>query len=396
MARILCAWEFGGDLGHVRRLLPIARELRRLGHEAAFVFRDLAPLGAHADEGFEWFQAPLVRLPPLQNASPLSPTDVLLNLGYADAAALTGALLGWRGLCALWQPDLVVADYAPAALLAARLRGVPTVTIGSGFSLPPPGAPLAAYRDWHRVEPEVLRRLDERLLATVSKAFQNVHAASPPSAARELFAGEVNLLCNFPDLDPFGPREGVEYLGPAADASLGREVAWNTDARPRIVAYLKPRDARFVALVAALRQVAGEALVAAPGLTDAQARELSSDRVRVFAEALNLDALGSADLCISHAGPGVASRAILAGVPLALLPMQLEQFLVARRLRSAGAADFIAPDDPPPDFAAWLGAIAQRAELREGARALARAHQGYDFEHAAARAAQRIARALPA
>jgi UDP:flavonoid glycosyltransferase YjiC (YdhE family) len=396
MARILCAWEFGGDLGHVRRLLPIARELRRLGHEAAFVFRDHAPLGAHADEGFEWFQAPLVRLPPTQNTSPLSPTDVLLNLGYADAAALTGALLGWRALCALWQPDLIVADYAPGALLAARMRGVPTATIGSGFSLPLPGAPLAAYRDWHRVEPGVPRRLDDHLLATVSKAFQNVHAAPPPGAARELFAGDVNLVCTFPDLDPFGPREGVEYLGPIADASAAREVAWNTDARPRIFAYLKPRDARFVPLVTALRQVAGEALVAAPGLTDAQARELSSDRVRVFSEALNLDALGSADLCISHAGPGVASRAILAGVPLALLPMQLEQFLVARRLRSAGAADFISPDDPPPDFAAWLGAIAQRADLREGARALGRAHQGYDFAHAAERAAQRIAQAVTA
>ena len=396
MARILCAWEFGGDLGHVRRLLPIARELRRLGHEAAFVFRDLAPLGAHADEGFEWFQAPLMRLPATQNLSPLSPSDVLLNLGYADAPGISGALLGWRALCVLWQPDLVVADYAPGALLAAHMRGVPTTVIGSGFSLPPPGAPLAGYRDWNPVEPGVLRRLDERLLATVSKAFQNVGAASPPSAARELFAGDVNLVCNSPDLDPFGPREGVEYLGPIADASSGREVAWNTDARPRIFAYLKPRDARFVPLVTALRQVAGEALVAAPGLTDAQARELSSDRVRVFAEALNLDALGSADLCVSHAGPGVASRAILAGVPLALLPMQLEQFLVARRLRSAGAADFISPDDPPPDFATWLTAIARRAELREGARALGRAHQGHDFEHAAARAAQRIAQALPA
>src|SRR5258706_11647230 len=397
MARILFAWEFGGDLGHVRRLLPIARELRRLGHEAAFVFRDLALLGAHAGEGFEWFQAPLLRLPPLQSASPLSPSDVLLNLGFADAAGITGALFGWRGLFALWQPDLVVADYAPGGLLAARMCVVPTAAVGSGFSLPPTGAPLAAYRDWIRVEPEVLQRLDGRLLATVSKAFQNVHAASPPGAARELFAGDVNLVCSFPELDPFGPREGVEYLGPIADAISGREVAWNTQERPRIFAYLKPRDARFVPLVTALREVAGEALVAAPGLTDAQARELSTDRVRVFAEALNLDAaLGSSDLCISHAGPGVASRAILAGVPLALLPMPLEQFLVARRLRSAGAAHFISPHGPPPDFPAWLPALAQRARPRAGAPPLRRRPQGYDFGHAAARAAQRIAQALPA
>ena len=67
MARILCAWEFGEDLGHVRRLVPIARELRRLGHEAAFVVRDLAPRGVHGLERFEWFQAPLFRPPPTQD-----------------------------------------------------------------------------------------------------------------------------------------------------------------------------------------------------------------------------------------------------------------------------------------------------------------------------------------
>ena len=102
MARILCAWEFGGDLGHVRRLLPIARELRRLGHEAAFAFRDLAPLGAHAAEGFEWFQAPLTRPPPAQNPAPLSPSDVLLNLGYDDAAGLAGALSVAHAAFASW------------------------------------------------------------------------------------------------------------------------------------------------------------------------------------------------------------------------------------------------------------------------------------------------------
>jgi UDP:flavonoid glycosyltransferase YjiC (YdhE family) len=396
MARILCAWEFGGDLGHIRRLLPIARELRRLGHEAAFVFLDLARLGPYAAEGFEWFQAPHMRLPPKQNPSPLSPSDVLLNLGYADAAGLAGALMGWRSLFGLWQPDLVVCDYAPGALLAARMRATPTVAVGNGFSLPPPAAPLEAYRPWNPVEANVLQRLDEKLLATVAKAFEMLRAGSPPRAAHELFAGDSHLLCNFAELDPFGPREGVEYSGPLADSVSGRDVAWKAEEHPRIFAYLKPRDPRFAAIVAALRKIAGEALVAAPGLTDAQAAELSSDRVRVLPDALKLDGiLDSADLCISHAGPGFAARSLLAGVPLALVPMQLEQFRIARRLEAAGAAAMISPDDPPPDFATWLTDIAARSDLREGARALGHAHRGYDFDQAAARAAQRIAAALP-
>lgn len=397
MARILCAWEFGGDLGHVGRLLPIARELRRLGHEAAFVFKDLAPLAAHANEGFAWFQAPLLRPPEQQNLAPLSPSDVLLNLGFADAAGIAGALLGWRSLLTLWQPALIVADYAPGALLAARMRGIPAATVGNGFSLPPAGAPLAAYRDWLRTEPGVLQRFDERLLASVAKAFASFNGAVAPRAAHDLFAGDLQLVCNFADLDPFGPRAGVEYAGPLADMSSGRRVEWNGTAHPRVFAYLKPRDARFLALVDALRAVAGEAIVAAPGLTEAQAAELSRDRVRVFAETVHLDAvLETADLCVSHAGPGLIARAIVAGVPLALLPMQLEQYLIARRVKAASAAEMVSPDDPQPEFRTWLGSILAREELRAGARALSAAHRGYDFAHAAERAARRIAQALPA
>ena len=56
----------------------------------------------------------------------------------------------------------------------------------------------------------------------------------------------------------------------------------------------------------------------------------------------------------------------------------------------------VSPDDPQPDFTAWLAAIAARVDLRDGARAVSARHRGYDFGHAAARAAQRIVQALPA
>src|SRR5258708_34698937 len=176
-----------------------------------------------------------------------------------------------------------------------------------------------------------------------------VRAPAPPRAARELFAGDSHLLCNFAEIDPFGPRADVEYLGPLADSTSGLEVAWQTRDRPRILAYLKPRDPRFAELVAALRKVAGEALVAAPGLADPEAEELSSNRVRVFSQPLRLDGvLEAADLCLAHGGAGLTARCVVAGVPLALLPMQLEQDLIARRLKAAGAAEMLSPDDPPP------------------------------------------------
>jgi UDP:flavonoid glycosyltransferase YjiC (YdhE family) len=58
--RVLLAWEFGGDLGHVRRSLAIARRLRERGHEPLLAFSDTTPLAAAGDHGISWVQAPLL------------------------------------------------------------------------------------------------------------------------------------------------------------------------------------------------------------------------------------------------------------------------------------------------------------------------------------------------
>ena len=140
-------------------------------------------------------------------------------------------------------------------------------------------------------------------------------------------------------ISPISIRSGRAKASSTWDRSrrLPRtRLPWQTEA-PRGSSPTSSRAARFTAILAAVREVAGEALVAAPGLTEAQAAELSSDRMRVFAGALNLDGiLAAADLCVSHAGNGLAARALMAGVPLALLPMQLEQYLIARPSRRRG------------------------------------------------------------
>ena len=71
MARVLCAWELGLGLGHVGRLIPIARELRGLGHEVVMVLRDSAYLDLVRADGFDTLAAPLLRQPrEVDNASP--------------------------------------------------------------------------------------------------------------------------------------------------------------------------------------------------------------------------------------------------------------------------------------------------------------------------------------
>ena len=120
MARVLCAWELGSGLGHISRLIPIARELRGMGHEVVMALRDSVYMDLARSAGFEVLAAPLLRGPKVPNPSPLNLSDILLNLGYDDARGLHGALAGWRtrfiGLLGpVDRRDSLLADLEPAA-----------------------------------------------------------------------------------------------------------------------------------------------------------------------------------------------------------------------------------------------------------------------------------------
>jgi len=357
MSRFLVAWEFGEDLGHVRRILPLGRALRERGHEVAFAFRDATRLAAPARESFAAWAAPVLRRPPAFDPAPRNAADVLLNLGFRDVASLRGVQRAWDALLEVVRPDAVIGDYAPNAMIAASRHALPRATVGSGFALPPARDPLPAIRPGERADEAVLRGLDDALTASVSAAV----GKTPQITLEHIFRGDANLLATWPELDPLGPRD-ADYLGPMGGTEGGMETAWNGAGAPRVLAYLKPRDTRFAAVLAALEASGAQAIVAAPGMHEQDAKDRSSARVRIFPCTLRLPPLlREADLCVGHGGPGFAADALRAGVPLLLLPMHLEQELVARRLAQAGLAVLQLSRAPEELAAALAGALDDEA-----------------------------------
>lgn len=76
---------------------------------------------------------------------------------------------------------------------------------------------------------------------------------------------------------------------------------------------------------------------------------------------------------------------------MALLPLQLEQFLIAKRLVEGGGAAMVSPEEAAPDFAEWFATLLDRAGAGEAAARRAEAHRGHSFAAATKRAAERIA-----
>jgi len=396
VARVLCAWEYGGDLGHVQRLTALAVALRDAGHESALALSNLQHAGATA-RGFRCYAAPLTAGVDRPDLQPASLARVLLDLGFHDAVGIEAPIRAWLSLFELEKPDVIVADYAPVALLAARVAGLPAVTIGSGFSSPPGVHPLPALRPWAAIPEGKLVEDDAALVASANKALTAL-GAQPLAQSSHLFSARDDILCTFEELDPFGPRQDVEYLGPLDDSMPGDEVTWSGDRRARIFAYLKPHYPGFVPILSALEAAAGQAIVVAPGLIATQAQALSKPNVLVLPRAVTLaPLLADCDLCLGHAGLGLTSKALVAGVPTAMLPIQLEQFLIARRVEDLGVSAYLRPlppDQPFPDLAPWISELVRDDERRSKAKLLRERFARYSPRAAAARAAARVSAVL--
>jgi UDP:flavonoid glycosyltransferase YjiC (YdhE family) len=90
----------------------------------------------------------------------------------------------------------------------------------------------------------------------------------------------------------------------------------------------------------------------------------------------------------------MTAQALLAGKPVLLLPTQLEQFLIMRRLVRFGAGLGIAPEVPNADYAAALAALEADRGYAEKALDFARRYAGHSRGAALATMVARIEAAL--
>lgn len=375
MSHIHLCWELGGGLGHAGRLKMLAQVLLARGHHVTVSLRDLMQSHALlADLDVPKLQAPVwlhdaVGLPPSGNLA-----EILFNCGYLEPSALRGMVAGWRDLYTVLRPDLVVGDFAPTALLAARGMGLRCAAIGNGFYTPPAGQPLPAWRD---APAGRLARSEARMLASANAVLAE-YGAPPYAHAAQAFLGDLSLLCTWPELDHVEQRVDAQWFGPSFVTQGGLAPHWPEGEGPKVVAYLKGAHLGLAPALEALAAEGCRVLAYVPEVAAGARPPVISERI-LYAEApLALPrALDEADLCICHAGDATLAQALLAGVPLLMLPSHTEQFLSARRVALAGAGYNTALLTPESDWRAVVRSILDDPGYRAAARAFATRHQGY-------------------
>ncbi len=369
MSKLFYAWEFGANFGHIGAFLPLGRALRELGHEVSWV---VTQTGSAARllyrEGFTWMQAPI--MPEVRrNGPPLSYADILLRFGYTEADDLLGLVVAWRELLKLGGAQLVLADHAPTAVLAARTLGIPVMLFSNGFTVPPRRRPLPAMRAWQPVASETLLALEDAALASVNAVLAHFGQAEL-EALWQIFEVAEETMITYPELDHYEQRGPARYWGSLPNAAIGIAPPWPDVAGKRIFAYLRPETPNCEAMVAALHGLGQPTVVYLPGVSDPFKATWQAPHLVFAPQPVDIEqAARDVDVAITYASLASTTAFLFAGKPLLLLPSHLEQFLLAKRVADMGAGLLVNPEQPPGDLRGMLLNLLNSPSFRANAQA---------------------------
>lgn len=377
MGRILLAWELGANYGHISMLLPIARRLRQLGHAILFAVKDGPARQLLDGEGFKFVLSPRASARNNRSPKPASFADILAGAGFANVETLTGLITAWHDLFNHFQPTVLVAQYAPVALFAARLLDLPCLQINTGFESPPQMAPFPCFRPYLKLTNEQLLARDLAILESIN-AVNVRYGSAANGSLQEALKSDLDLLATLPELDHYPGRKSGQYIGPVADVNDGIAVQWPDKTGPRIFAYLRPIPG-IASILSTLRRSSGCVIAVIPGIDDKLILQFEDKRLRLTRSLIKLsDILPEIDLAMTHANHGTTATALLAGVPMLVIPTTVEQWLLTRKIERLGLGIGIERAKIAVQFPDAFLKLQSDPQYHEQARRLAEKYAGYD------------------
>ena len=384
--RVLLAWETGGGGSHNARLVHLAGVLKRRGFLV-----DLATVRPHeitetTNSIDRLVQAPVLpRMSRTARSAGTKPvrsySDILLYFEIDKPLVVRRQIETWRSLFDALRPDVLVADYSPVAVLAARGR-VPAVAFGCGFTVPcgldgrfPAFPPLPPSE----LEDELA------LLFSVNAALEDLgdpEVDDLPSA----FVAPVNISYGFAELDPYFESRTEPRLPPVVEQcnvepGAGREV----------VAFLPNHYKNDPALLRALAAVKLPIRLDDRDLDPESRKILERTGARIETKLLDADEIArNAAMMLSHGGVHSVTRGLIAGVPNLILGSTPEHLFFIHVLERLGIGVGITRRDYLPEA---VDRIASNPGIAERARAMApdfrrRLAAGNTFEMTAERISQ--------
>jgi hypothetical protein len=393
MARVaLLCGEAGKGLGHAVALSQIGLALRAAGWRPVLALpSDLAPAALHIRDMLvgsvpRWGEDVPGFTP--ERTSSASMGDSLAELGLQSVGCVERQIERWRNLFAEHDPDLIVADYAPGAVLAARDR-IPCVAVGVGFAVPP--ADLRHFPPLHNFAP--VCHDESATCATVNTVLARF-GSRPIDHLPEALTGDAQCVRTLPLLDAYRSFRTTPVSGPL----LREPIIPRGENAVEVFCYLRngPGFERLDEISVCLEGLPGRVVAYLPGLSEARKAALRQAGVEVTDGPPSPAAqLARSRLFVGYGGHGMAAAALLAGVPQIILSTDIEKYLIANALTERGVAQHFDYRFAEPDKVriAIEAALDDPAMLMEAERT-SREHAEYRVRDVAAKIAAFCGRML--
>jgi rhamnosyltransferase subunit B len=338
----LLAWELGGGMGHARRLLHLARELKRRGWKPVVAARQLwACLDEYQLAAVPIIQAPITRFHPPPRGTSFEArgyADIIAACGYQHVETLWPSVVGWDGLIDSLRPDVIIADYSPILALASFDR-IPLIVVGSGFAVPPSHLPRLPL-----LRPNGTMTLDEDAILANAVEVQRRRGRSAPKSIASLIGGQAAFVCTFPEIDVYSDNRLTPATGPLSPTFQPLEKV--KDGRSAF-AYLEAEHPAIDAVLSVLLKtgVGVEAFIR--NATPPQKQNWRNAGISIYDAPPNLsEALGRSSVIVHHGGIGTMEASLALGRPQLLAPLHLEQMANTRQLMKLGFASCLLPELP--------------------------------------------------
>lgn len=368
--------ELGGGWGHIGVIQPIAKRLLDAGHRVVVATGQVSAAAnlLESATGAEIIVAPALER--AENRNPLLRTlvQVLRATCAGSRRSIAARCAAWQAIYDSVQPDVLIADHSPVALLTAQTYPFQRVALGQSFTLPDAVPFLPDLRPQMTKGLKPSRKEEDSLLDDFNHWLTTQGHDGLTSVSDVYHKGSTLILNTIAEVDPFAPRRSnCEYLGTWNAQGTGA-ATWPAYPGKRLLAYVKPFRT-LPTLLTQLQRLRASSLIVCPGIPEHYLASTRGTRVTIIREPVDLEAaMNECDLAIGHGTHAFSCSALLAGKPQLMLPLNLEQRLTAQRIQARGAGR-MADHQAPKKMILALRSLWESDTYQLAAEAVAAAYQ---------------------
>ena len=327
----LFGWELGANLGHLSAIARLVDRFTSAGFTLVFAVPDVVSARLVLPETALVIPAPVWPFSAFAGGrlGYCGYGDLLTQAGFHEPERLTAMARAWQALFALTRPDVLIADHAPAALVAARAAGLPVFSIGSPYTPPPPGpGPLPQYRA--DIAPALP---DSRHIESAAQTAVALKSAARFTRAADLISADQSFAIGISALDPYAPLRRVALYAPPGGFTPPAPLTGDA----RLFAYLGADMDGVESVVQGLTLTGVPTEIYLRHANAALSHFLTRAGIRVHEKPADLrDVFSRVSHVMSHAGAMLSAEAFHAGKVHLMLPRQGEQQLNARLVEAGG------------------------------------------------------------